>query len=179
MNTVLEHPLATFRSQLYGTLLKPHEAGFETAVQGWALGYRHRPKLVVLAKETALAVRFARAEGLPIAVQSTGHGFVRAAEGGLLLNVSQLVQVEVDPVMQTATVQAGATWAMVLQAAQPHGLTGLVGDTPSVGATGYTLGGGTGWFARKYGLGCDALLETQVVTPDGVLRTVNAVSSHK
>jgi FAD/FMN-containing dehydrogenase len=102
---------------------------------------------------------------LRIAVQATGHGFVWAADGALLINVSRLNSVQVDPVSQTVKVQPGATWAHVLEAAHEFGLTGLVGDTRSVGF---------GWLARKYGLGCDALLEVQVVTMSGVLRTVNA-----
>jgi FAD/FMN-containing dehydrogenase len=177
MTAVLENPYTDFRSHLHGTLLEPHELG--AATQGWALGHQQQPKAVLMAKSTAdlvAAVQFAKAQGLPVAVQATGHGFVRAANGALLVNVSQLEQVLVDPVAQTAKVQPGASWAKVLEAAHVHGLTGLVGDTPSVGATGYTLGGGTGWFARKYGLGCDALLEAKIITMDGVLKTVNAES---
>jgi FAD/FMN-containing dehydrogenase len=180
MTTILENPFTEFRSQLHGTLLEPHEPGFNAATQGWGLGHQHHPKAVLLARDTAnvvSAVQFAKAKGLPIAVQSTGHGFVRAAKNALLINVSQLEQIVVDPIAQTAKVQAGASWAKVLEAAHVHGLTGLVGDTPSVGAVGYTLGGGTGWFARKYGLGCDALLELQIVTTDGVLHTINAESN--
>jgi FAD/FMN-containing dehydrogenase len=165
------------RAELRGALLEPHEADFAKAAQGWSLGHQHHPAAVLVAQhadDVVAAVHFAQIHGLPIAVQSTGHGFVRAADGALLINVSQLNKVEVDPLTQTATVQAGATWAKVLEAAHAHGLTGLVGDTPSVGAVGYTLGGGLGWFGRKYGLGCDALLEAQVVTMDGILRTVSA-----
>jgi FAD/FMN-containing dehydrogenase len=165
------------RAELHGVLLEPHDEGFVKAAQGWSLGHQHRPGAVLVAQDASdvlAAVQFAQIYGLPIAVQSTGHGFVRAADGALLINVSQLNKVAVDPLTQTATVQAGATWAQVLSAAHAHGLTGLVGDTPSVGAVGYTLGGGLGWFGRKYGLGCDALIEAQVVTMDGILRTVSA-----
>lgn len=165
------------RAQLTGALLEPRDAGFAEAAQGWSLGHQHHPAAVLVAQDAndvVAAVQFAQVYGLPIAVQSTGHGFVRAADDALLINVSKLNKVEVDPLTQTATVQAGATWAQVLEAAHAHGLTGLVGDTPSVGAVGYTLGGGMGWFGRKYGLGCDALLEAQVVTMDGILRTVSA-----
>jgi FAD/FMN-containing dehydrogenase len=165
------------RAELRGTLLEPHDTDFTKAVQGWSLGHQHHPAAVLIAQDAndvVAAVQFAQVYGLPIATQSTGHGFVRAADGALLVNVSQLNKVEVDPLTQTATVQAGATWAQVLSAAHAHGLTGLVGDTPSVGAVGYTLGGGLGWFGRKYGLGCDALLEARVVTMDGILRTVSA-----
>jgi FAD/FMN-containing dehydrogenase len=170
-------PFNELRRDLEGALLEPHERGFAEAAQGWSLGHQHRPAAVVIAQcsaDVVAGVQFAQIHGLPVAVQATGHGFVRAADGALLINVSAMNAVTVDPVTHTATVQAGATWAQVLEAAHAHGLTGLVGDTPSVGAVGYTLGGGLGWFARKYGLGCDALLAAQVVTPDGVLRRVNA-----
>jgi FAD/FMN-containing dehydrogenase len=165
------------RAQLTGALLEPQDTGFTEVAQGWSLGHQHHPAAVLVAQDAndvVAAVQFAQVYGLPIAVQSTGHGFVRAADGALLINVSKLNKVEVDPLTQTATVQAGATWAQVLEVAHTHGLTGLVGDTPSVGAVGYTLGGGMGWFGRKYGLGCDALLEAKVITMDGVLCTVNA-----
>ncbi|MCA9837511.1 MAG: FAD-binding oxidoreductase [Trueperaceae bacterium] len=165
------------RSQVLGQVLEPHEPGFAQASQGWSLGHKHQPKAVLVAKTTAdivAAVQFAQVHGLAIAVQATGHGFVRAADDALLINLAGLTKVQVNPASQTATVQAGASWAQVLKAASPYGLTGLLGDTPSVGAVGYTLGGGMGWFGRKYGLGCDALLEAQVVTMDGQLRTVSA-----
>lgn len=165
------------RSQLKGQLLEPHHPEFAQAAQGWSLGHQHRPAAVLIAEkadDVVAAVQFAQVQGLPVAVQSTGHGFVRAADGALLINVSRMDSVAVDPLAQTATVQAGATWAQVQGAAHPHGLTGLMGDTPSVGAVGYTLGGGMGWFGRKYGLGLDALVEAQVVTMDGILRKVNA-----
>lgn len=165
------------RSQLQGQLLEPHHPDFAPAAQGWSLGYQHRPAAVLIAEKTddvVTAVQFAQVQGLPVAVQSTGHGFVRPANGALLINVSRMNTVTVDPLTQTAKVQAGANWAQVLEAADVYGLTGLVGDTPSVGAVGYTLGGGMGWFGRKYGLGLDALVEAQVVTMDGILRTVNA-----
>jgi FAD binding domain len=173
------NPLDDLRARVTGSLLEPGETGFDTAIAGWSLGHTHHPAAVLVAHTEAdalEAVRFARDHGVPLAVQATGHGFVRSADGGLLLNVSHLNAVRINPEAQTATVQPGATWGEVLEAAGAHGLTGLTGDTPSVGAVGYILGGGTGWFVRKYGLGCDSLLECRIVTPDGVLRTVNASS---
>lgn len=177
INKTLNSTFASLRSRVIGKVLEPTDAGFEQSVQGWSLGYRHHPAVMVLAQDAVdvlETVRFARTNNLKLAVQSTGHGFVRDAEGGVLLNVSRMNTVHIDPKAKTATIQPGATWAQVLEAAHAHGLTGLVGDTPSVGATGYVLGGGTGWFARKYGLGIDSLLEAEIVTPDGELRTVNA-----
>ena len=168
---------AALRARVIGQVLEPTDAGFVNAVQGWSLGHRHHPAVVVVAQDTMDVIEtvcFARSNQLKIAVQATGHGFVRDAEGAVLLNVSKMNAVRVDPIAQTATIQPGAIWAQVLEAARMHGLTGLVGDTPSVGATGYVLGGGTGWFARLHGLGIDSLLEAEIVTADGELHTVNA-----
>ncbi len=170
---------SALREQVQGLVLEPTDTGFEKALRGWELGYQHHPAVVVMASDTVdilQTVAFAKAGGFKVAVQSTGHGFVRDAENQILLNVSRLKAVRIDPIAKTATIQPGATWGNVLQAAHQHGLVGLVGDTPSVGATGYVLGGGTGWFARKYGMGIDSLLEAEIITADGQLQVVNQYS---
>jgi FAD/FMN-containing dehydrogenase len=174
--------LQALRDRVIGAVLEPMDAGYLEAVTGWALKDRHRPIAVVVAQtrdDVTATVNFARANGLTFSVQSTGHGSVRANRGGLLLNISSLTGIQIDPEAKTATVEAGVTWAQLLEAARPHGLTGLVGDTPSVGVIGFTLGGGMGWFGRQYGLACDSLLEVELVTADGELRVVNAKSDHE
>jgi FAD binding domain len=177
MQTVLSKRFSALQARIFGQVLEPSDPEFDKTVQGWSLGHRHHPALMVIAKDTVdviETVRFAKSNGLKLAVQATGHGFVRDAKDGLLVNVSGLNAVSIDPVAQTATFQPGATWAQVLEAAHEHGLVGLVGDTPSVGATGFVLGGGTGWFSRLYGMGVDSLLGVEIVTSDGELRRVNA-----
>ena len=74
----------------------------------------------------------------------------------------------IDPVARTAYVSAGARWAKVLVPAQEHGLAPLLGSSSGVGAVGYTLGGGMGWLARRYGLSSDAVRVFDLVTPDGI-----------
>jgi FAD/FMN-containing dehydrogenase len=128
------------------------------------------PALIVIpqsAEDIAEAVRFADEQDLPVAVKATGHGTIREANDSLLIDTSQLVEVHVDAAAQTAWVSAGAKWGRVLDAAQAVGLAPLLGSTPDVGAVGYTLGGGMGWLARKYGLSADSVNYFELVTADG------------
>jgi len=85
--------------------------------------------------------------------------------------------VTVDPAARIATVEAGCTSGSVLAAAQKHGLAPLIGSVPSVGAVGFTLGGGVGWLSRKYGPACDAARSFDVVTPDGCLVHATATAN--
>jgi FAD/FMN-containing dehydrogenase len=115
------------------------------------------------------AVRLARDEGLPFAVQSTGHGTHVPAHRALLLKTSRMATVLVDPDRRVARVGAGATWGQVLAAAAPFGLAPLSGSSPTVGVAGYTLGGGVGWLSRLHGFAADSLLRAAMVTADGEL----------
>ena len=138
-----------------------------------------RPAVVIEACRTAdvrAAVATARELDLPLAVQATGHGTHVPADGGLLLKTSPLAAVLVDPARRIARVGPGARWGEVLTAAAPFGLAPLSGSAASVGVTGFTLGGGVGWLARKYGFAADSVLRAEVVTADG--RTVTASREH-
>ncbi|MBN6056810.1 FAD-binding protein [Nonomuraea sp. RK-328] len=112
------------------------------------------------------AVLGAREHGLPLTVQSTGHGTHVPADGGLLLKTGRLSGVRVDPERRTARAGAGARWSDVIAAAAPHGLAPLSG-TPAIGVAGYTLGGGAGWLSRQYGYAADALVRAELVTAAG------------
>ncbi|HZM79545.1 MAG TPA: FAD-dependent oxidoreductase [Candidatus Limnocylindrales bacterium] len=114
-----------------------------------------RPAAIVLAQnaqEVRAALETARRFDLPFAVQATGHGTHVGNDGGLLVKTGAMARVLVDPDRRLASVGPGARWADVLKAASPLGLAPLSGSSPSVGVTGYTLGGGMGWLARRYGL---------------------------
>jgi FAD/FMN-containing dehydrogenase len=151
--------------------------GYDAARRPWQLKVDPRPALVVEAAGPAdvqAAIRTARDGDLPFAVQSTGHGAVPRADGGLLLKTTALDGVAVDPERRVARVAAGATWSAVIAAAAPHGLAPLSGSSPTVGVVGYTLGGGTGWLSRKYGYAADSVLRADVVTADGELVTATA-----
>lgn len=151
----------------------PHLAGFNTAVS-------HRPAVVVVAEspgDVAAAVRYARAEGLSVAVQATGHGAVApAADTTLLVTTAAMRRVEVDPDRQVARVEAGVRWREVIDAAAPYGLAPLSGSSSGVGVVGYTLGGGMGHLARRHGFAADHVVSVDLVTADGQLRTVTAES---
>ena len=126
---------------------------------------------VLTIQDVVESVRFARTHGLHVAVQATGHGMARPANDALLIVTHRLNGVVVDPVRQTAHIEAGVEWGKVLELTQAHGLAPLLGSSPNVGAVGYTLGGGVGWLARKYGLAVDSVQSFEVVTAQGeVLR---------
>ncbi|RKS71245.1 FAD/FMN-containing dehydrogenase [Actinomadura pelletieri DSM 43383] len=118
------------------------------------------------------AILTARDRGVPLTVQATGHGTLVPPDEGVLLKTSRMARVLVDPSRGTARVGPGARWSDVLAAAAPLGLSPLSGSHASVGVTGYTLGGGVGWLARRYGFAADHLLRATVVTAEG--RTVTA-----
>lgn len=94
-------------------------------------------------------------------------------EGGLLIDMSHLDEVAIDPSLRCAVVPGGARWRGVLDAADVHGLTGLAGSSPDVGVVGYTLGGGAGWLSRRHGLCSDTMTAAEVVTIDGDRRWVD------
>ncbi|MGW1341087.1 FAD-binding oxidoreductase [Kribbella sp. NPDC002412] len=120
------------------------------------------------------AVRTAREYGVPIAVQATGHGTRVPADGGILLKTTSMSSVLVDPERRIAKVGPGARWGAVLDAAGQFGLAPLSGSHRDVGVTGYTLGGGVGWLARKYGFAADSVIRAEVVTADGRFVTASA-----
>ncbi|SEF52181.1 FAD/FMN-containing dehydrogenase [Thermomonospora echinospora] len=156
-------------------VLLPGDNGYDTARQPWRRLVEHRPALIAEAagsREVQAVVRAAGAHGLPITVQSTGHGAVRACDGGLLLRTSAMNGVRVDPARRTVRVGAGAVWGDVVTAAAPFGLAPLSGSSPTVGVVGYTLGGGTGWMSRRHGYAADGVLGAEVVTADGEMLTV-------
>ncbi|GAA2083943.1 FAD-binding oxidoreductase [Streptomyces albiaxialis] len=158
-----------------GPVLLPDDAGYARESAGFQLGLRHRPDLVVGARNAAdvrTVLRRAAAYGLPVTVHSTGHGMRASAEGGVLLTLRRLNAVAVDPVAATARVGGGATWDDVIAATAPHGLVPPSGSLGSVGAVGYTFGGGLGLLARSDGWACDHVRSYTVVTGDDEEREV-------
>jgi FAD/FMN-containing dehydrogenase len=125
------------------------------------------------------AVRLARSNGLRIAPQATGHGAapLQALDDALLLKTSRLRRVDIDVAARTARVEAGTLWQDVTVPAAEHGLAALAGSSPNVGVTGYTLGGGIGWLARRYGLAANSVTAVELVTPDG--RFVRSDAGHE
>ncbi|HEV2780567.1 MAG TPA: FAD-binding oxidoreductase [Actinophytocola sp.] len=120
------------------------------------------------------AVFAARHRGLPLAVYATGHGSQEPGDGAVVIRTAGMAGVLVDPDRRIARVGPGARWGDVISAAAPFGLAPLSGTSPSVGVTGYTLGGGLGWLSRRYGLAADSVVRADIVTADGSLHTVSA-----
>ena len=172
MYTTMIHPGEELEAALSGAVIAPGNDHYDVARKAWNLTVDQHPALIVLAmcaEDVTGAVRYARHAGLPVAVQATGHGMRRPADGALLINTTQMNGVNVNALNRTAWIEAGAQWKKVLAATQPFGLAPLLGSSPEVGAVGYTLGGGMGWLARKYGMAADSVRYFEVVTPEGEL----------
>jgi hypothetical protein len=169
-------PKATdaLRADITGQVLVPGDPGYEQARQAWILTVDQRPAIVVeaaSAADVAAVVRFARSHGLRIAPQGTGHGAapLEPLDSALLLRTSPMRGVRIDRETRTARADAGALWQDVAVPASNHGLAGLAGTSLLVGVTGYTLGGGLGWLARRHGLAANSVTAAEIVTPDGQL----------
>jgi len=152
-------------------LVFPGRAGWDEARRAWNLAVDQRPAAVALPEtvdDVVAAVDHARAAGLRVAVQGTGHGAGSTPlDGALLINMARMTGVEVDARAQIARVGGGTLWRDVVDAAVGHGLTALHGSAGDVGVVGYSLGGGIGWLARKHGLSASSVLSAEVVTADG------------
>ncbi|MEV4225441.1 FAD-binding protein [Nonomuraea sp. NPDC049725] len=168
--------LVSLRDLIRGRTLHPGDEGFEEAGSGWLLTVEHRPAVVVVAADAddvAAAVRLAAEAGFPVAVQSTGHGKSVPADGAVFIATGQLRELSVDPRARTARIGAGLRWGEVLAAAAEHGLAPLCGSSPQVGVMGYLTGGGLPLTGRTYGFAADYVRSLDIVTADGLLRTVS------
>jgi FAD/FMN-containing dehydrogenase len=171
--------VAELAAQIRGEVLAPSDAGYAGARGPFNAMHPDRPGLVVRCSGTADvvdAVNFAREHGLEVTVRGGGHSIagLSSCDGGMLIDLSPMNGVIVDPEGKLAQVQGGALWGDVDREAQAFGLAtpgGLVSDT---GVGGLTLGGGYGWLRRKHGLSCDNVVSAQVVTADGEVRTASA-----
>jgi FAD/FMN-containing dehydrogenase len=166
--------VAALRSALRGTVVLPGEDGYDTARTIWNAMIDRRPGLVVRclgASDVINAVKLARDEKLLVAVRSGGHNIAGNAvcDGGLLIDLSLMKSVHVDPASATARVQPGATLADFDKEAQAFGLATPLGINSTTGVAGLTLGGGFGWTTRKFGLTVDNLISAEVVTADAKL----------
>ena len=174
--------VSALRSAFSGPVVLPGEDEWDVARAAWNLAVDQRPAAVAFAAsadDVADAVRFAQQRGLGVALQSTGHGghtLAKQLADTVLLRTSGLRGVEIDTLAQTARVGAGTLWGEVISAAAPHGLAALHGSSPGVGVAGYSLGGGIGWLARRYGLQTNSIRAFDVVTADGEHVRVDAVS---
>jgi FAD/FMN-containing dehydrogenase len=169
-----EATLAEFEAGLSGRLIRPDDWGYDEARAIWNGAHDRRPALIVRCAGVAdvmRAVDFARSEDLAVAVRGGGHsipGF-SSVDGGVVIDLSAMRSVQVDPTGRTAVAQGGCTWAEFDHETQAFGLAVTGGLVSSTGIGGFTLGGGIGWLMRKYGLACDNLIAADVVTSEGQL----------
>ena len=160
-----------------GLIFRLGDPGFEARRSGFNLAVDHHPAVIVDAGSPAdvvFAVRLAARQGRPLAVMNTGHGPSVPADGAVLVRTGRLRRVDVDPGRRTARVEGGAVWRDVIDAAARHGLAPLNGSSPAVGVAGYTLGGGVGLLARRFGFAADHVRSVDLVTADGRRRHVTA-----
>ncbi|NHW46398.1 FAD-binding oxidoreductase [Paenarthrobacter sp. MSM-2-10-13] len=160
---------------VHGPVFTPADPGFAPEVAAFNLSTQHQPDLAfgaLDAEDVSAAVRWAAERGMPVSVQSTGHGATNAIEGGLLISTRRMLELSIDPIEKTARVGAGVRWKAVVDLAATFGLMGLCGSTTDVGVVGYTLGGGLPILGRKYGFASDHVIAFELVTADGTQRRV-------
>jgi FAD/FMN-containing dehydrogenase len=171
--------LARLRRRFTGQVLLPDEDGYHDARQVWNAMVDRRPAVVARCAspaDAAAAVGFAREQELEIGVRGGGHSVLGIAvpEDGLMVDLTPLGAVRVDPARRRAWVQGGALLGGLDRAAQAHGLATTAGNVSHTGVGGLTLGGGMGWLARRFGLACDNVASFEVVTADGELLHASA-----
>lgn len=162
-----------------GKVLRPGEAGYDEARVVYNGMFQSRKPAAILrcssTDEVVAAVNFARESRLLVAVKGGGHGIAgfSTVDGGVVIDLSPMKKVEVDPGARVATAQPGATWAEFDAATAEHGLATPGGFVSTTGIAGLTLNGGLGYLSRKYGLTCDNLIGAEVVTADGEVITTD------
>ncbi len=166
--------LEALQEGLRGRVITAESAEYDAARRVWNAMIDRRPALIIRpagAADILTAVRFARATGLLTSIRGGGHNIAGNAvcDGGLMVDLSAVRSVRVDPAARTASVEPGATLGDFDREAQAFGLATPVGINSTTGIAGLTLGGGFGWLSRKYGLSVDNLLGADVITADGRL----------
>jgi FAD/FMN-containing dehydrogenase len=173
-----EATVQTLADGLRGRLVRPGDSSYDQARKIWNGMIDRRPALIARcagAADIIATVRFAREHGLLVSVKGGGHNITGNAvcEGGLMIDLSPMKSVRVDPVGRTARAEAGLTWGEYNRETQAFGLASTGGVVSTTGIAGLTLGGGLGWLHGKHGLSCDNLLSADLVTADGKLLTTS------
>ena len=167
------------KSTFHGELFEPGDGGYDGARRIWNASIDKRPALIARCSGVAdviAAVSFARENNLLTAIRGGGHNVAGRAlcDDGIVIDLSRMRAVHVDPTTRTVRVQGGATLGDLDRETHSFGLAVPSGVNPDTGVAGLTLGGGVGWLIRKYGMSIDSLLSCQVVTADGKVLTASA-----
>jgi FAD/FMN-containing dehydrogenase len=176
--TVASENVDAFAAKLSGELIRPGDAGYDSAREIWNGMIVRRPALIARcasADDVAASVRFARDNDLVLAVRGGGHNVAGHAlcDGGLVIDLKAMNHVEVDPEGRTVRAEGGCTLGDVDRETQRFGLAAPLGVVTATGIAGLTLSGGMGWLRRKHGLSCDNLVSAQVVVADGSIITAS------
>lgn len=163
---------AALRVQVHGDVVQPGDPGYDDARAVWNGMIDRRPAVIVRcsdADDVIAALAYARDHAIPLAVRGGGHNVAGSAvcDGGLVVDLSPMRDVEVDAARRRVRAQGGATIGDVDRATQEHGLAVPLGLVSETGIAGLTLGGGLGWLRRSYGMSCDNLVGADVVTAAG------------
>jgi FAD/FMN-containing dehydrogenase len=167
---------------LEGRIVLPDDERFDEARLAWNLAVDRRPAAVVFpesARDVAAAISIARERGQRVAVEATGHnaGPLGTLEDTLLLKTQRMRDVAINAGTRVVRVEAGVLAAELTEAAARYGLAALTGTSPDVGVVGYTLGGGIGVLARRFGLTANYARAFELVTADG--RAIRADRAHE
>ena len=171
--------LRDFRASLHGELILPDDDGYDSARRVWNGMIDKYPALIIRCANRAdvtHAVEFGRLQYLPVAVRGGGHSVSgkSVCDEGIVIDLSQMKGMRVDPVTCTARAEAGLTLGEFVREIQLFGLVTTTGTVAGTGLSGLTLGGGLGWFMGKYGLTIDNLLSVDIVTADGQVKRASA-----
>ena len=179
MDAHLQLPIDKLQSRVRGRVLKPSEAEYDTARRIWNAMIDRRPAAILRCRDAgdvAPALAWCRSHGVDFSVRGGGHNIAGSAvcDGGLMIDLSAMRAVRVDPGQRVVSVEPGATLGDLDRATQVHGLAVPVGINSTTGIAGLTLGGGFGWLTRKYGLTIDSMGGADVVTAAGNTLQVSA-----
>jgi FAD/FMN-containing dehydrogenase len=172
-------PLDAIRGRLSGRVIEPGDADYDAARQVMYGGIDGHPRAIVRVANDAdvqAVVNLARETGVELAVRSGGHSVKgdSTTDGGIVLDLHDMVAIDIDLAARTAWADAGLTALALCEATAEHGFAVGFGDTGSVGIGGITLGGGVGYLARKFGLTIDSVLAADIVTADGTIHRIDA-----